>query len=217
VVDKHTPEAPVIHVVRQGLLRRPVLGDVDILGRRLRREFDRNTRAGERARFCVRGVRGHALACLDDRILILKSGFYAGSMFGAMSATIYYEDVTGLQVGRHLLSGWIEIQSPSFQGKERKRMGSNGSTFDVFSRPNCVPTRRGQAAAHYVALAELRRLVADAKLEHQHPGVVDQLERLSMLRRRGDVDDREFGLAKARILHDAAHPADADEAYATGL
>src|SRR4051812_25921513 len=71
-VDTDTPEAPVIHVVRQGLLRRPVLGDVDILGRRLRREFELNTRAGERARLCIRGVRGHALVCLDDRILILK-------------------------------------------------------------------------------------------------------------------------------------------------
>ncbi|MFL5954519.1 MAG: SHOCT domain-containing protein [Gaiellaceae bacterium] len=215
-MDKHTPDAPVIHVVRQGLFRRPVLGDVDILGRRLRREFDLNTRAGERARFCVRGMRGHALVCLDDRILILKSGFYAGSLFGAISATIYYEDVTGIQVGQRLLSGWIEIQSPSFQGRERKRIGSNGTSFDVFSRPNCVPTRRRHAAAHHVALAELRRLVADAKLEHQHPGVVDQLERLAMLRRRGDVDDREFALAKARILDDAVHPVEHDQAYATG-
>jgi hypothetical protein len=34
--------------------------------------------------------------------------------------------------------------------------------------------------------------------------VIDQLERLAMLRRRGDVDDQEFELAKARLLSDAS-------------
>jgi hypothetical protein len=36
--------------------------------------------------------------------------------------------------------------------------------------------------------------------------VIDQLERLAMLRRRGDIDELEFELAKARILGEASPP-----------
>jgi hypothetical protein len=205
-VDQQVTELePGPQAARRGLLRRrPVFGGVDILGTRLRREFDLNTQADEHARFCVRGVSGHALVCLDDRILMLKRGFYAGTTFGAISATIYYRDVTGIQVGRHVTSSWIEINSPSFQGGERGRGLQRTSKRDVFKQPNCLPIRRRHAPAYQLALGELRRLIASSKPEQRNVPVIDQLERLAMLRRRGDVDEHEFELAKARILRDAS-------------
>lgn len=191
----------------RSLLRKPVVGGVEILGRRLRREFARNTRTGERVRFCLRGELGHALACLDDRVLILKRGFYAGTTFGAMAATIFFRDVTGIQVRTHLLTGWIEVSSPSFQGSEQKRTRRpRPSDRDVFKLPNCVPIHRRRLTDYEGVLGELRGLVADAKLEHDPGGVVDQLERLAALRRQGAVDEQEFALAKSRILV-AAGPA----------
>jgi hypothetical protein len=60
--------------------------------------------------------------------------------------------------------------------------------------------RRRHVELYHLALSELRRLVADAKLEHGEQGVVAQLDQLGALYRRGVVDDREFALAKARIL-----------------
>jgi hypothetical protein len=194
-VDQQVTELePGPQVARRGVLRRrAVFGGVEILGARLRREFDLNTQPDEHARFCVRGMSGHALVCLDDRILILKRGFYAGTTFGAISATIYYRDVTGIQVGRHLTSSWIEISSPSFQGGERGRGLQHTSKRDVFKQPN-----------YQLALGELRRFIAAAKVEQRDVPVIDQLERLAMLRRRGDVDEHEFELAKARVLHDAS-------------
>jgi hypothetical protein len=188
----------------QGLLRRPVVGGVEILSARLRRELELNTNAGERARLCLRGVLGHAIVCLDDRVLILKRGLYAGTLFGAMSATIFYQDVTGIQVGRHLFSAWIEIQSPSFQGRERKRASRPVSTDrDAFRQPNSISIRRRHMAVYQLALLELRRLIADQKSEPERGGVVEQLERLALLRRQGAVDEREFALAKARVLQAA--------------
>lgn len=191
-------------VERQGLLfRKPLVGGVEILGRRLRRELELNTRPGETVRFCLRGALGHALVCLDDRLLILKRGFHAGTTFGAMAATIFYPDVTGIQVRMHLVSGWIEISSPSFQGSDR-RAGGRGSGADVFRQPNCVPVQRRHLRAYQAALAELRHLVAEAKLEHDHSGVVDQLERLAKLRRQGLLDAREFAAAKSRLVGEVA-------------
>ncbi|MGH3001414.1 MAG: SHOCT domain-containing protein [Gaiellaceae bacterium] len=192
--------------VRRGFfLRKPRVGGVEILGRRLRREFALNTRPGENARLCLRGRFGHALVCLDDRLLILKRGFRAGTTFGAMAATIFYRDVTGIQVRMQLVSGWIEISSPSFQGSERKRAWDLRATDrDVFKQPNCVAIQRRHVPVYQVALSELRRLVAEAKLEPDHGGVVDQIERLAALRRQGVVSEDEFALAKSRILGDEA-------------
>ena len=198
-----TPTAertPVVPVVRRGFLRRPVVGGLEVLSRRLHREFELNTRADENVRFCLRGELGHVLVCLEDRILILKRGFHAGTTFGAMSATIFYGDVTGIQVRMHLLSGWIEIQSPSFQGIERKRGLRSSPERNAFKQPNCVPIQRRHLSVYQLALVELRRFVVEAKAEQGHSGVVEQLERLSTLRQQGALDDEEFALAKARIL-----------------
>jgi hypothetical protein len=191
---------------RQWFGRGPLVGGVEILASRLRRELERNTETDEPVRFCVRGKAGHALVCLGDRLLILKRGVHAGAAFGTMAATIFYRDVTGIQVRMHLISGWIEISTPSFQGTERNGTGQarQAGKHRVVTQPNCVPVHRRHLETYHVALAELRGLVAEAKLERDHRGVVTQLERLADLHRRGAVDDREFGLAKARILESAA-------------
>ena len=96
-------------------------------------------RDDETVRLCLRGDLGHALVCLDDRLLVLKAGFHAGTTFGSMSATMFLRDVTGIQVRTHLLSGWIEISSPSFQGSDVKRTrmaGPRTTERDVYKLPN---------------------------------------------------------------------------------
>lgn len=205
MVAPPTPDRPTgLQLVRQGLLRRPVSGGVDILSRRLRHELDLNAEPGEQAQLCVRGALGQALVCLDDRIVIVKRGLSAGAAFGGMSATIYYRDVTGVQIGRRLFSGWIEIHSPSFQGSDRTRTLQNPARHDPFRQPNCLPMRRRHSSSYHEALAQIRGLVAAAKGEPDRLPVIDQLERLAMLRRRGDIDQLEFELAKARILGDTS-------------
>jgi len=183
--------------------RRPLVGGVEILGSRLTRELARSMRDDETVRLCLRGDLGHALVCLDDRLLILKAGFHAGTTFGSMSATMYYRDVTGIQVRTHLLSGWIEISSPSFQGSDAKRnrmVGPRSRERDVYKLPNCVPIQRRHAASYAEPLAELRQLVSANKIEAREGGVVDELERLSALHREGLLSKKEFAAAKAHVF-----------------
>jgi hypothetical protein len=186
---------------RRGFLRRTMVGGVEILGRRARRELEHNTEPGEAVRLCLRGDLGHALVCLDDRILIIKSGFHAGTTFGANVTTIFYPDITGIQLQMHLVSGWIEISSPSFQGRERKHTRQpRSSDRDVYKLPNCVPINRRYADDYRAPLAELRRLVAAAKAGPPQEGVVVKLERLAALHREGLLDGVEFAAAKARVI-----------------
>jgi len=189
----------------RGLFRRSRVGGPEILTRRLRRELQRQTLEGEQVRFCLRGDLGHALVCLDDRLLVLKSGFHAGTTFGTMVATIFYRDVTGIQVRMHLVSGWIEISSPSFQGRERKRTRHpRTSDRDVYKLPNCIPIHRLYLDAYEEPLAELRRLVAEAKEGTARSDVVAELERLSSLADAGRLDADEFARAKALVLGESA-------------
>lgn len=177
------------------------MGGAEVLGKRLRRELERQTHDGEHVRFCLRGDLGHALVCLDDRLLVLKSGFHAGTTFGTMASTIFYRDVTGIQVRMHLVSGWIEISSPSFQGRERKRSRHpRTSDRDVYKLPNCVPIHRFHLDQYDAPLKELRRLVAEAKDVVPRTEVVAELERLSALAAAGHLDEREYAAAKALVL-----------------
>ena len=173
--------------------RRPRVGGPEILTRRLQRELARHVLEGERVRFCARGDLGHALVCLDDRLVVLKCGFHAGTTFGTQAATIFYRDITGIQVRMHLVSGWIEISSPSFQGRERKRTRHpRTSDRDVYKLPNCVPIHRSHLDSYTGPLAELRRLVTR--------DVVAELERLSALAAAGHLDADEYARAKALVL-----------------
>jgi hypothetical protein len=185
--------------------RRRKVGGPEVLTSRLRRELERQTHDGDNIRFCLRGDLGHALVCLDDRLLVLKSGFHAGTTFGTMASTIFYRDVTGIQVRMHLVSGWIEVSSPSFQGRERKRSSHpRTSDRDVYKLPNCVPIHRLHLDQYASPLAELRRLVADAKEQTVRSDVVAELERLSELVKAGHLDEQEYARAKALVLGDQA-------------
>jgi hypothetical protein len=115
---------------------------------------------------------------------------------------LYYGDVTGIQLHTFLLSGWIEISSPSFQGRERKRNRQpRTSDRDVYKLPNCVPIYKRSVPQYGPYLERLRALVAATK-ESQPRGssLVNEFERLEALRTRGTISDDEFATAKELVL-----------------
>jgi hypothetical protein len=194
--------------LRLGRAPAVVCGGTDVLSGRVRTALDAHTTAGERVEFCLRGDLNHSLIALDERLLIVKPGFHAGSTFGSLVTTIYYCDVTGIQVHTFLLSGWIEISSPSFQGRERKRnRHPRTSDRDVYKLPNCVPIHKRRVPQYRPSLERLRELVAQTKetqtKETQARGgssVVVELERLEALRTRGTISADEFAAAKELVL-----------------
>jgi hypothetical protein len=185
--------------------RKPLVGDIEILGRRLRRLYELNIQPGEAARFCLRGKGGHALVCLDDRLLILKRGGNVGTAFATTATTVFCHDVTGIQLRLHVVSGWIEIATPSFQGNEQHRRGSRfgRSRREHVAQPNCIPIPRRHVRHYQQALSDVRRLVASAKGGRDPSDIIGQLERLATLKREGAIDELEFSRAKARLLETA--------------
>jgi len=179
-----------------------VAGGTEILSRRVRAALAAHTTSDETVVFCLRGDLSHSLIALEDRLLIVKPGFHAGTTFGSLVTTIYYGDVTGIQSHTFLLSGWIEISSPSFQGRERKRNRQpRTSDRDVYKLPNCVPIYKRSVPQYGPNLERLRTLVAATK-ESQPSGssLATEFERLEALRTRGTISDDEFATAKELVL-----------------
>jgi len=191
---------------RLGLRRpRPVVGGTDVLSRRVRRELERHLSTDEKTIFCLRGSLSHSLVALEERLLLIKPGFHAGTTFGSLVTTLYYQDITGIQVHTFLVTGWIEVSSPSFQGRERKRNRQpRGSDRDVYKLPNCIPIAKRQLPAYQDALVQLRERIEFckryARSTTQPPPLVASLERIANLHRSGALSEPEFNRLKDVLL-----------------
>jgi hypothetical protein len=189
--------------------RRPLVGGVDVLSPRVRREVDRHVADNENLLFCLRGSLAHSLIALDERLLIVKPGFHAGTTFGSLTTTFTYQDVTGIQVHTFLFTGWIEVSSPSFQGRERKRNRQpRTSDRDVYKLPNCIPISKRRVGEYQDALALLRERVEFSKRlgrsSGQAPPLIASLERIASLYRSGALSETEYIRLKQVLLESAA-------------
>jgi Short C-terminal domain len=144
-----------------------------------------------------------------------KAGVWAGTTFGARVATIYYADVTGIEVNTGLVNCVVEVSTASYPalGKKSVWFGGRTSRTDVFNRDpftesNTIPVLRFDLKKWQPYLERLRALIAESKrqarsanLNPAQPGfLAPQLTELAELHRSGALDDAEFAQAKARIL-----------------
>jgi len=186
-----------------------VVGGVEILSRRVRREVERQVSEHEHVLFCLRGSLNHSLIALDERLLIVKPGFHAGTMFGTLTTTFYYGDVTGIQLHTFIFTGWIEVSSPSFQGRERKRNRQpRTSDRDVYKLPNCIPIGKRRVDAYHEALAWLRERIEAAERQTAAPSpesspLIASLERIANLRSTGALSEPEYERLKGVLLASA--------------
>jgi hypothetical protein len=164
-----------------------VVGGIEILSRRVRREVERQLSERETVLFCLRGSLGHSLVAVDERLLIVKPGFHAGTTFGALR---------------------IEVSSPSFQGRERKRNRQpRSSDCDVYKLPNCVPISTRRVDAYHEALARLRDRIEPTRRRAPVPTeatpLIASLERIANLRQSGALSEPEYQRLKGVLLASA--------------
>lgn len=188
--------------------RKSVAGGLEVLSSRVLQEVERHSTPDEGVLFCLRGSLNHSLIAFDERILIVKPGFHAGTTFGSLVTTFYYQDVTGIQLHTFLFSGWIEVSSPSFQGRERKRNRQpRGSNQDVYKLPNCVPISKRRVDDYRPYLARLRERIEHCKRHGRAPAeappLVGSLERIAELHRSGVLSEAEFVRLKQVLLENA--------------
>ena len=188
--------------------RKIVAGGLEVLSTRVLEEVERHSSPDERVLFCLRGSLNHSLVAFDERLLIVKPGFHAGTTFGSLVTTFYYQDVTGIQLHTFLFSGWIEVSSPSFQGRERKRNRQpRGSNQDVYKLPSCIPISKRRVDDYRPYMQQLRERVEQRKRQGRAPAeappLVGSLERIADLHRSGVLSEAEFERLKQVLLANA--------------
>ncbi len=145
------------------------------------------------------------LILTDQRVLIGKSGRYAGMHFGKEVTTFNYHEITSVEYRTGPLTGWIEILSPAYPAILNPHFYSNNEANDPWQRPNCVPIHDKKAGSNIVL--ELRKRVDERKKETRAPSFVvqtdlaDQISKLADLLAKGLISEDEFKLAKSKLIN----------------
>jgi len=64
-----------------------------------------NVKPDEQVLIAVRGMCKEALVCTDRRVLIIKTGYMTGHIFGNNRFQLPYASIAGAQVNTHLMTG----------------------------------------------------------------------------------------------------------------
>ena len=94
----------------------------------------------------LRGTFSEGLVCTSTRVIILKSGFMTGQLFGTNTFQLPYSQVTGVRVRFNLFTGYFEISAGGMQNTD-KNFWDNDKQFSPAKAPNCVSINgRGNAS-----------------------------------------------------------------------
>lgn len=184
------------------------------LGGRVKKYVERNINPGESVEFFIVGQDQQSIVALQDRLLVVKCGMFAGATFGGRVTSFYYRDINGIEVNTGLIYAVIEVNSPSYQGTQGRdfwNLGSNKSGDNSpFVVSNCIPIDKWSLKKQKPQLDRLRAKITEAKQERTAPnptaftssgsGISAELERLAALRQSGALTDEEFQQAKKKLL-----------------
>jgi len=159
------------------------------------------------------------LAAFDDRMAIIKTGgmtgLLAGALGGERAATFHYVDVTGIEYNSGLVTGVLEILTPSYNGTANRDYwrGSNRSrnadASDPFTLSNTLPLSKSNYESFLPEIKELRARIASTKkptppanaaTPELEASLAQQLSEIAALHAAGALTDEEFTVAKARLL-----------------
>ncbi|MFM8349993.1 MAG: SHOCT domain-containing protein, partial [Actinomycetales bacterium] len=160
------------------------------------------------------------LAAFEKELIIAKTSFAAGlgaGTLGGRRVTHFpYKQITGIEYNAGMLTGVLEILTPSYQGSANKDYwkglgkGSNTDSNDPFKMSNTLPLSKPGFATAAPAIQQLRervsaahevQVVVQANAAPTSSSIADELRKLADLKDQGILTDEEFTQAKARILN----------------
>lgn len=202
-------------------------GDVEIIGAPLKdvawRTIDEHTASDELPWFVINSGSAGILAAFEDRLIIAKVGGMAGLMTGSMGggrvATFPYSDITNIEYNSGMMSGVLEVLTPSYQGTANHDYWRSAGTSrnkageSPFTLSNCLPLPKAQHKLALPRLTELQKKIIDCKRPTFHiqhspsatsaapsTSLADELHNLADLHHQGILDDAEFAAAKQATI-----------------
>ena len=93
--------------------------------------------AGETILVQLKGAFNEALVCTSRRVMIAKSGFMTGQMFGSDVFQVPYGNITSAEVKYGIMSGYFQVSAGGVQNTV-KSYWSTGRESSPRKAPNCV-------------------------------------------------------------------------------
>ncbi len=151
---------------------------------------------------CV-GMKGQSLVVTDKKVMIIKTGWMAGSSFGAKATTFDFRTITSVEVRTGPITGAFSLSAGGVSQKDRTYWGQQGN--DAYKSPDAIPIAKAQAPEFQRAAALIRELAARSLGSQQQaapvaPDPLDQLKKLAELRDAGVLTAAEFDAKKADLL-----------------
>lgn len=119
--------------------------------------------------FSIEGMDGQLIVALDKRLLVVKPGFVDGADFGGVVASIYYSDISGIEVKIGRTNKVIKIHTSSYQLDDNYVQNYQGNRvaqvkdFWLSTQPDSIPITRWALKKYEPHLYMLGKLVREAK------------------------------------------------------
>lgn len=183
------------------------MGIIQEIPTKLRDTVEKSFAPGEAAIFQLKGAFKEALVCTDRRVIIAKSGFMTGQIFGSDLFQLSYASVATAQVKMHLLTGYFEVSAGGMQNTEKSYWAKSGLR-NAAGQPNSIALNsRAQAEQFRLAASFIMERSNGVRSASVAPMVVSEridisaeLEKLWSLKERGALTQQEYDDAKAKLV-----------------
>jgi hypothetical protein len=118
-------------------------GLIDKLPTRLEKALSELLEPSETIHIKLKGAFKEALVCTSKRVIILKAGFMTGQTFGSNVFQSPYRNITGVQVKKHLLTGYFELSAGGVQNRPTSYWQTGAGSPE--RRENCVSLNSADA------------------------------------------------------------------------
>ena len=155
----------------------------------------------------LKGAFKEALICTDRRVMIAKSGFMTGQMFGSDVFQLSYGSIASAEVKYRILSGYFEVSAGGMQNSS-KSYWAQDKNADPAKAPNCVSLNSKPQANTFRAACSF--IMQRIELSRRGPPVsqpvavetdiATAIEKLFSLKTAGAIDQAEFDAAKRKLL-----------------
>lgn len=175
---------------------------IEQLADRLEVALQRALAHGEWVFVKLHGAFKEALVCTDSRVMILKTGWMTGQLFGTDMFQCPYPNVAGAQVIFNLVTGYFELSAGGMQNT-RKSFWNSDRNVSAAKAANCVTISGRDRADKFLKACAFIMERANGRMPIQADGTDDAiaaLQKLAKLRDDGVISDADFRAKKVAIL-----------------
>lgn len=174
---------------------------IEVLPHSLEAAFRVQLAQSEKILLKLKGEFKEGLICTDHRVIIVKSGFMTGQMFGSNIFQLPYSSVGTVEVKTGMMTGGVfEI---SAVGMQNKRISHN----DAAKEPNCISLSAWKSAHKFRSACTF---ILDRQMNlrsqpttppaQQKDDILSMLQQLGSLRDSGIITAEEFNDKKSELL-----------------